>query len=103
MRGAVRDHALRTWRDRGFFRLLNRMLFRAAEPTRRWRVMQRFYGLPAPLVARFYAARPTRADQLRILTGKPPVPLGAALRAALATDLRGPPATQEPIPYETRS
>ena len=103
VRGAVRDHALRTWRDRGFFRLLNRMLFRAAEPTRRWRVMQRFYGLPAPLVARFYAARPTLADQLRILTGKPPVPLGAALRAALATDLRGPPATQEPIPYETRS
>lgn len=95
VRTAVRDHALRAWRDRGFFRLLNRMLFRAAEPTQRWRVMQRFYGLPAPLIARFYAGRPTLADQLRILTGKPPVPLGAALRAALATDLRGTPELQE--------
>ncbi len=57
--------------------------------------MQRFYGLPAPLIARFYAGRPTLADQLRILMGKPPVPLGAALRAALATDLRGTPELQE--------
>jgi lycopene beta-cyclase len=80
---------------RGFFRVLNRMLFRAAEPSARWRVMQRFYGLPAPLISRFYAARPTWADQLRILTGKPPVPLGAAMRAALATHLRGEPAIQE--------
>ncbi|HSU22270.1 MAG TPA: lycopene beta-cyclase CrtY [Variovorax sp.] len=95
VRAAVRDHALATWRDRSFFRLLNRMLFRAAEPSRRWRVMQRFYGLPAPLIARFYAGRPTLADQLRILMGKPPVPLGAALRAALATDLRGTPELQE--------
>lgn len=95
VRAAVRGHALRAWRDRGFFRLLNRMLFRAAEPSRRWHVMQRFYGLPAPLIARFYAARPTLSDQLRILTGKPPVPLGAALRAALATDLRGAPELQE--------
>jgi lycopene cyclase len=95
VRAAVREHALRAWRDHGFFRLLNRMLFRAAEPSRRWRVMQRFYGLPAPLIARFYAARPTLSDQLRILTGKPPVPLGAALRAALATDLRGAPELQE--------
>jgi lycopene beta-cyclase len=97
VRTAVREHALRTWRERGFFRLLNRMLFRAAEPTQRWRVMQRFYGLPASLIARFYAARPTLGDQLRILTGKPPVPLGAALRAALATDLRGAPELQEHI------
>lgn len=79
---------LRTeWRRQGFFRLLNRMLFLAARPDRRWRVMQRFYGLPEPLIARFYAARPTLADRMRILAGKPPVPLGAALRAALAGDL----------------
>lgn len=80
---SVRAHALARWRDQAFFRLLNRMLFRAAEPGRRRHVMQRFYGLPEPLVARFYAGRPTWGDRLRILTGKPPVPLGAALRAAL--------------------
>jgi lycopene beta-cyclase len=80
---AVRTHALGRWRDQAFFRLLNRMLFRAAEPARRRQVMQRFYGLPEPLVARFYAGRPTWGDRLRILAGKPPVPLGAALRAAV--------------------
>jgi lycopene beta-cyclase len=79
---SVRAHALARWRDQAFFRLLNRMLFRAAEPTRRREVLQRFYGLPEPLVARFYAGRPTWGDRLRILTGKPPVPLRAAVRAA---------------------
>lgn len=79
----VRDHAMARWRDQAFFRLLNRMLFRAAEPDRRWRVMERFYGLPEPLVARFYAGHPTWGDRLRIVTGKPPVPLARAVRAAL--------------------
>jgi lycopene beta-cyclase len=56
------------------------MLFRAARPGERYRVLERFYGLPEALIARFYAARLTRFDKLRILTGKPPVPLAAALR-----------------------
>ena len=63
------------------------MLFLAAAPNQRWRVMQRFYGLPEPLIARFFAGRPTLADRLRILSGKPPVPVGAAIRAALADRL----------------
>jgi lycopene beta-cyclase len=45
--------------------------------------MQRFYGLPEPLVARFYAARLHAFDKLRIVSGKPPVPLFAAVKAAL--------------------
>ena len=74
-----RQPALDTWRARGFSRLLNRMLFRAAEPAERWRVLQRFYGLPQPLVERFYAGRSTRRDALRVLSGKPPVPILRAL------------------------
>lgn len=84
---AVRAHALERWHGQAFFRLLNRMLFLAAEPGERWRVMQRFYGLSEPLVARFFAGRPTLADRLRILSGKPPVPLVAAFRAARSTRL----------------
>jgi lycopene beta-cyclase len=75
----TRDHALETWKARGFYRLLNRMLFRAAEPAQRWRVLQRFYGLPQPLVERFYAGRSTRRDALRVLSGRPPVPIRRAL------------------------
>ena len=81
---SVRAHALARWHDQGFFRMLNRMLFRAAKPAQRRRVMQRFYGLPEPLVARFYAGRPTWGDRARILAGKPPVPIRAALQAAFA-------------------
>ena len=45
------------WRRQGYWRFLNRMLFLAAEPDRRWFVMQRFYGLRQALVERFYAGR----------------------------------------------
>lgn len=85
----VRAHALRHWHATRFFRLLNRMLFLAAAPPARRRVMERFYRLPEPLIARFYAGRLNVADQARILCGRPPVPVGAALRAAFA---RVPPA-----------
>jgi lycopene beta-cyclase len=75
----IRTHALERSRQQGFFRLLNRMLFRAAEPTRRHLVLQRFYRLPRPLIERFYAGRTTFWDICRILVGKPPVPVHRAL------------------------
>ena len=80
LRALMEGHSKQTWADRAFYRLLDRMLFRAAEPTKRWRVMRRFYGLAEPLVRRFYAGRSTMLDKARILTGKPPVPIGRALR-----------------------
>ena len=76
----IRERSIRLWHDRAFFRLLNRLLFRAARPGERYQVLERFYGLPEVLIARFYAARLTGLDKLRILSGKPPVPIGAALR-----------------------
>jgi len=84
---AIRDYSLAQWRQRGFFRLLNRMLFMAGPADRRWAVMQRFYRLREPLIQRFYAAKLTTRDRLRIVSGKPPVPLGEALRALAAHDL----------------
>ncbi|AVP58387.1 lycopene beta-cyclase CrtY [Pulveribacter suum] len=88
VQAAVRAHVLGAWQERGFFRMLNRMLFLAAEPAERWRVMQRFYGLPAPLIARFYAARLSWPDRLRLVSGRPPVPLLAAARAVWAGHAR---------------
>ncbi len=78
-------HAQGAWADRGFYRLLDRMLFRAADPAERYKVLERFYGLNAGLVGRFYAARSTLLDKLRILSGKPPVPIGRALRVLKET------------------
>ncbi len=68
------------WADRAFYRLLDRMLFRAAEPGNRWKVLRRFYGLSEPLVRRFYSANSTALDKLRILAGKPPVPIHRAMK-----------------------
>lgn len=79
---AIRMEARREWQGQRFFRLLNRMLFLAGRPEQRWRVMQRFYRLPAPLIARFYAGRPRLSDKARVLSGKPPVPVAQALAAA---------------------
>ncbi|PKB26004.1 lycopene beta-cyclase [Novosphingobium kunmingense] len=73
----------RHWQAMRFFRVLNRMLFRAAPPLERYRVFEHFYRLPIALVARFYGGVPTAADKLRILSGKPPVAIGAALKALL--------------------
>lgn len=73
------QHIRDAWRRGAFLRFLNRMLFRAAVPAERYRVLERFYGLSEGLVHRFYAGRLTWYDRVRLLTGKPPVPV---LRAA---------------------
>lgn len=75
------DRARQLWKDRAFFRLLNRMLFDAAEPDQEYRVLEHFYRLPPAVIARFYAAKLSRLDKVRILSGKPPVPIGRALSA----------------------
>jgi lycopene beta-cyclase len=77
------DWARGHWRQGSFYRMLTRMLFGAAQPQLRYRMLERFYRLPQPLIERFYAGRSTPGDRWRILAGKPPVPLGAAL-ASLA-------------------
>lgn len=76
---AAQAASTQAWEDRAFFRLLNRMLFRAADPDKRFKVLERFYRLGPAMVERFYAARLTPADKLRILAGRPPVPVGRAL------------------------
>lgn len=78
---ASRAWSARHWRAGAFYRMLAAMLLGAALPGERWRVMQRFYRLDEGLIERFYAGGSTMMDKARILAGKPPVPLGAALRA----------------------
>jgi lycopene beta-cyclase len=71
--------AKRAWSSRGFYRMLDRMLFRAAEPEERYRVLERFYTLSPGLIGRFYAGGSTMMDKARVLTGKPPVPFWRAV------------------------
>lgn len=79
----IRTFAHHEWQRQRFYRLLNRMLFLAGRPQDRWSVMSRFYGLSEGLIARFYAGDSRVRDKLRVLIGKPPVPIGDAIQAAL--------------------
>lgn len=77
-----------TWRRRGFYRMLDKMLFKAAEPAERYRVLERFYRLDPRLIGRFYAGNSTLADKARVLMGKPPVPVGRAIEAITGATMR---------------
>ena len=79
----VADRARAHWGRTSYYRLLGKMLFEAAKPEERYRVFERFYQLPEALIERFYAARSTPLDKIRILTGKPPVPVSRAIKALL--------------------
>lgn len=70
-----------TWGKRRFYRMLTAMLFRAAKPEARYRVLERFYRLDAGLIGRFYAGRSRWSDKARVLAGKPPVSVARAVRA----------------------
>lgn len=82
----VKREATRLWQERRFYRLLDRMLFRAARPSQRYKVLEHFYRLDAGLVSRFYAGSSTLADKVRIFSGKPPIPIGSAIGALLGLE-----------------
>jgi lycopene beta-cyclase len=82
---ALHDFAAAEWRTGRFYRLLNRMSFRAAEPQERFLIYQRFYRLRPGLIERFYAGKSTLFDKACILAGKPPVPIGRALKVLQET------------------
>jgi lycopene beta-cyclase len=67
-RALASEHA----RQQRFACLLNRLLFQAVPPAARRNVLERFYRLPEPSVARFYALSSTAFDRARILCGRPP-------------------------------
>ena len=80
---ALRRRAARHWRTQGYYRLLGKMLFRAAAPMDRYKIFERFYSLNEALIGRFYAGQSHVRDKLRILMGKPPVPMIRALEALI--------------------
>ncbi len=76
------------WKSMRFYRALGRMLFNGAAPQHRYRIFQHFYRLPETLVERFYAGKSTLMDRLRVLTGKPPIPIHRGISALLSTSPR---------------
>ncbi len=79
-RSVVEQARRHSRREARFFLLLNRMLFRAAKPTERRAVFERFYRLRPTRISRFYAGRLHWSDSWAILLGeRPPVPVLKAI------------------------
>lgn len=85
----LRADAASHWRRQAFNRALNRMMFLACEPTARYRILQRFYRLPQGLIERFYGGTTTIADKIRLVSGRPPVPVRRALPALFPSAAAG--------------
>lgn len=81
LHGALHKMGQAHWHGQRFYRLLATLLFKAADPPERHRILSRFYRLDPALIGRFYAGRSTLYDKLRILAGKPPVAMGRAIAA----------------------
>jgi lycopene beta-cyclase len=80
----LKQRAEALWKAGRYYRMLNRMLFRAADPASRYKIFERFYRLKPGLIERFYSGQSSRSDKVRILSGRPPVPVGKALKAIRA-------------------
>lgn len=85
---ASRKWAFDLWRRRGYERMLAKMLFSAGPAEERYRIFERFYSLPESLIERFYAAKLTWQDKVRLLAGKPPVPVSGAIASLLGGEGR---------------
>ncbi len=85
--------AKRHWQRNSFGRLLSAMLFQAAEPLARYRMMEHFYRLDTRLIERFYAGRSSLLDRARIFVGRPPVPISRALAVLAGSGARPRPLT----------
>lgn len=83
MFGADYRELLRDWsRQAKFCQFLNRLLFLAASPGERWRVLEAFYrNVPADTIRRFYGCSLTTYDFVRVFARRPPY--GVGIRAAL--------------------
>lgn len=77
---AVRDHLAKMWRSQSFLRRLNRMMFLAASPNERSGIFERFYTFGDGTIARFYSGNLLLKDKLRLVIGKPPVPIAKGIK-----------------------
>ena len=59
---------------------LNRMLFRAAIPNRRWHVLSQFYRKDMKTITEFYSGRLSLKTKVSMITGVPPVPVLSGIK-----------------------
>jgi len=75
----LRNLAEKHWKSGKFYRMLCAFLFLGTDPHQRYRTLEHTYSKDEKLLARFYAGKSTRMDQINLLTGKPPIPISRAI------------------------
>ena len=75
----LRDMATKHWKNGKFYRMLCAFMFIGADPDKRYKPLEHTYNKDEDLLARFYAGKTTMADQAKLLTGKPPIPVSRAI------------------------
>ena len=81
MHGRLFARAAERWRNASFYRMLDAMMFYGADTSDRYKILERFYRLKPALISRFYAGRSRNMDKLRIVSGKPPIPIHRGIAA----------------------
>lgn len=79
-RADLREFRKSWFEQQKFYRLLNRLIFKAVEPSLRYQVMERFYGLRDDVISRYFAGMSERADRTKIMGLKPTVRPGRATK-----------------------
>ncbi len=110
---SARDGLLRMrrpWlRRQRFYRLINRWLFYAAEPTLRYAVLQKIFEQREDVIQRFVSGQTTFIDRFRLLKVRPAVPLERVLRSLSEktlvswTEARAQKPAESVVPPETTS
>ncbi len=75
LRRSISEYGFSRRSSRSYFRFLNRMMFFGAKPQKRYRILEHFYRLPDRIIQSFYSGEISLGDGLRILLGKPPIPV----------------------------
>lgn len=88
LHGMLFARAAQGWRKAGFYRMLDSMMFYGAGTEDRYKILERFYRLSPALISRFYAGRSRWTDKLRIISGKPPIPVGRGVGAIMKSKRR---------------
>lgn len=70
-----------------FLCALNRMMFLAGDPDKRFKIFEHFHRLPEKSIQRFYRGTLSPVDGVRLLAGRPPVPIWGAIQSALSPSL----------------
>jgi len=88
LHGRLFARAAQRWRETSYYRMLDSMMFYGAGTEDRYKILERFYQLSPALISRFYAGRSRWTDKLRIVSGKPPIPVGRGLKAIVKSKRR---------------